>query len=85
LIYPDNPAFASMKGFQIDAGIKTQGGGGRWHDGLYDHKQSFSLIFRSEYGAGKLEYPFFESAPNFADSGPTSINRIILRAGHYKS
>jgi hypothetical protein len=85
LIYPDNPAFAGMKGFQIDAGIKTQGGGGRWHYGLYDHKQSFSLIFRREYGAGKLDYPLFESAPNFADSGPTSINRIVLRAGHNKS
>jgi hypothetical protein len=85
LIYPENPAFAGMKGFQIDAGIKTQGGGGRWHYGMYDHKQSFSLILRREYGAGKLDYPLFVSAPNFAVSGLTSINRIILRPGHNKS
>lgn len=85
LIYPQVPAFAGMQGFQAEAGFLTQGGGGRWHYGLYDHKQSFTLVFRREYGAGKLEYPFFESAPNFAQSGPTSINRIILRAGHNKS
>ena len=64
LLYPDGDArWAGFDGFQVDAGVRIQGGGGRWREGEYDHKQSFSLKFRTEYGYSKLRYPVFESAP----------------------
>ncbi len=86
LIYPDTPRFAGFKGFQIDCGIKNQGASDYMPSyGDYDHKQSFGLRFRRQYGAGQLNYPLFEHAPLNADSECGSYDKIILRAGHNKS
>lgn len=85
LIYPGRPQFAGFEGFQVDCGIRIQGGGGRWDKGLYDHKQSFGLRFRREYGTGTLNYPVFESAPFHAESEAGVYDTLILRAGHNKS
>ena len=51
LIYPDGTT-----GFQIDAGIRVRGGYSR---SSYNPKHAFRLLFRSEYGDSKLEYPLF--------------------------
>ncbi|MEZ6098066.1 MAG: lamin tail domain-containing protein [Pirellulaceae bacterium] len=52
LIYPDGST-----GFQIDAGIRMQGGAFR-SDGL-SKKHSMRLLFKGEYGATKLVFPWF--------------------------
>lgn len=85
LIYPDKPQFTGFKGFQVDCGIRIQGGGGRWDNGLYDHKQSFGIRFRREYGTGTLNYPVFESATYNSDTEAGEYDKLILRAGHNKS
>ena len=38
MIYPENEKFGQYKDWQENAGIKVQGGGGRWDNGYYDHK-----------------------------------------------
>ncbi len=81
LIYPNK----RFKGFQEDCGLRIQGGGGRWDEGTYDPKQSFTLKFQTQYGAGKLRYPFFESAPLNRENAVRTFDRLILRAGHNKS
>jgi len=85
LIYPATPPFSEFKGFQIDCGIKNQGGGGLWSEGEYDHKQSFGIRFRRQYGAGTLNYPVFENAALNAGSECAEYDKIVLRAGHNKS
>ncbi|MDF7801336.1 lamin tail domain-containing protein [Pontiellaceae bacterium B1224] len=85
LIYPDTPYFSGFKGFQIDCGIKNQGGGGLWTEGTYDHKQSFGIRFRRQYEDGSLNYSFFEHAPLNADNAAESFDKLVLRAGHNKS
>lgn len=50
----------SEPGFQINAGVRIQGGSSRNPD---TPKHSLSLRFRSEYGEGKLRYPLFENTP----------------------
>ena len=68
-------------GFQIDCGIRIQGGG--YIRGLYDYrttalpqsKYSWRLYFRGDYGAGKLNYPLFPDLPL------ESFDEIVLRAG----
>ena len=47
----------SNDSFQIDAGIRIQGGASR----LISQKQSLRLVFRGEYGSPKLNYPLFGS------------------------
>lgn len=84
LIYPNQPAFSSFEGFQVDCGIKSQGGGARWNKGQTDHKQSFGMRFRRKYGAGQLTYPLFEHAPLNSDSECGDYDKIVLRAGHNK-
>ena len=85
LMYPPTPQWAGFAGTQSGAGIRIQGGGGRWQQGAYDHKQSFGLRFRSAYGASKLQYPVFESAPLHASSAADEFDKLILRAGHNKN
>jgi len=85
LIYPEASEFMGFDGFQTDCGIRIQGGGGRWDEGTYDHKQSFGIRFRREYGEGTLNYPVFESAPFNSDSEAGEYDKLILRAGHNKS
>ena len=56
--------------FSVDCGLKIHGWGSRQLK-----KKSFSVRFRSKYGAGKLRYPIFE------DSSVTSFNSLVLRRG----
>ena len=84
LIYPATARWGGFQGFGESAGCRIQGGGGRWHFGTYDHKQSFGLRFRSRYGASKLRYPVFESAPLNRASAVETFDKLILRAGHNK-
>lgn len=51
----------SESGFQIDAGIRIQGGSSRNPD---TPKHSLSLRFRNIYGAGTLDYPLFRDSPD---------------------
>ena len=53
-IYPENYRNGQYTNWQEDCGIKIQGGAGRWYNGSLDHKQSFTLEFKSEYGNGLL-------------------------------
>ena len=57
-------------GFQIDAGLRIRGGFSRQPR---NPKHAMRLIFRREYGAGKLKYPLFE------DEGVESFDFIDLR------
>ncbi|HWI56877.1 MAG TPA: chitobiase/beta-hexosaminidase C-terminal domain-containing protein, partial [Bacillota bacterium] len=54
LINPDG-----SRGFQCDAGIKLHGGGSR----LRTLKHPMRLMFKGQYGATKLDYPFFPDSP----------------------
>ncbi|MHC4655539.1 MAG: lamin tail domain-containing protein, partial [Planctomycetota bacterium] len=69
LIYPDN----SREGFQINCGVRIQGGWFRQHSGTKKH--SLRLLFKGMYGETKLRYPWFgEDAVDYFDT-------IVLRAG----
>lgn len=72
LIYPD----PNQPGFQINAGVRIQGGAGRWE---FMPKHSFRLFFRGEYGATRLEYPLFPDSPI------RDFDTLILRAGADRS
>jgi hypothetical protein len=63
---------ADEAGFQLDAGLRIQGGAGRWE---YMPKHSFRLFFKGTYGATKLTYPFFPDSP------VTEFDTLVLRAG----
>jgi hypothetical protein len=65
LINPDG-----SPGFKIDAGIRIRGGWSRHND--YP-KHAFRLFFRSEYGAGKLNFPLF------GDEGVGEFDKVDLR------
>lgn len=68
-------------GFQVDCGMRVQGGG--YIRGILDYrstavpqgKYSFRLYFRGDYGAGRLDYPWFP------ETTQTSFDTIVLRAG----
>ncbi|MGJ8695484.1 MAG: lamin tail domain-containing protein [Verrucomicrobiaceae bacterium] len=62
-------ADGSEPGFQLDAGVRVQGGSSRNPD---TPKHSLSLRFRSEYGAGKLRYPLYENSPG----GETAVEEF---------
>ncbi|HVJ45535.1 MAG TPA: lamin tail domain-containing protein, partial [Luteolibacter sp.] len=57
--------------FQINCGIRMRGGVSRADT---NPKHSFHFYFRGEYGAGKLEYPLFDS------DGAPEFDRIDLRS-----
>ncbi len=59
-------------GFQVNAGLRIQGGAGRWE---FMPKHSFRLFFKPQYGAAKLHYPLFATSPI------TEFNTLVLRAG----
>ena len=65
LINPDG-----SPGFNIDAGLRIRGGWSR-HDDYPKH--AFRLFFRSEYGAGKLDFPLF------GDEGVNEFDKVDLR------
>lgn len=58
--------------FQEDGGIRIQGGAFRRFD--LTLKKSFRPVFRSEYGATKLEYPLF------GENAAAEFDNFILRA-----
>jgi hypothetical protein len=64
-------------GLQVDCSIE--------HHSNASPKTSLRLMFKREYGAAKLRYPFFESAPIHADSAVNSFDRLILRSGKNQS
>ncbi|QDU55036.1 CotH kinase family protein [Aeoliella mucimassa] len=66
LIYPDG-----SEGFQVNAGIRIQGGAFRSHD--LSKKHSFRLLFKDDYGPTKLEFPLF------GDDAVASFDTITLR------
>ncbi len=59
-------------GFQIDAGLRIQGFTSR--DPNRNPKHSLRLVFRKEYGAAKLNYPFF------GDDAAQEFDTIVLRS-----
>lgn len=61
-------------GFQIDCGLKMQGGGSR--DQNKEKKHPFALTFKGEYGATKLKYQMF------ADSPVQEFDKLYLRADY---
>lgn len=67
LIYPDG-----RSGFQQDCGMRIQGGFGR---SVSIKKHSFRPLFKSDYGASKLDFPLFEGSP------VTEFDTFVLRAG----
>lgn len=62
------------QGFQIDAGIRIQGGAFRGH-GL-TKKKSFRLAFREQYGASTLDFPFF------GEGAADEFDDMVLRANN---
>ena len=42
-------------------------------------KRAFRLYFKREYGAGKLNYPVFESAPWDGESAVEEFDKLVLR------
>ncbi len=71
LINPD-----ASEGFQIDAGVRLRGGFSRRGS---NPKHSFRLVFRSEYGEGKLNFPLF------GDEGTDSFDAFDLRTSQGSS
>ena len=59
--------------FQVDAGIRVQGGAFR-SDSL-TKKHSLRLLFKNEYGPTKLNFPLF------GDDAAGEFNTVVLRAG----
>ena len=66
------PAGDPSAGFQVDAGLRIQGGFARWE---HVKKHPFRLFFRSQYGTDRLDYPLFPDSP------VESFNTLTLRAG----
>ena len=53
--------FDGTPGFEIDCGLRVQGGASRSPSNSPKH--SFSLRFRDTYGAGRLEHPVYPGSP----------------------
>jgi len=68
LIFPDG-----RKGFHINCGVRIQGGWNRRPE--ESPKHSFRLVFRKQYGPGKLKFPLF------SDAGVGEFDTLILRGG----
>ena len=68
LIYPDG-----TEGFQVNAGLRIQGGYFRQHSATRKH--SFRLLFKGMYGPTKLNFPLF------GDDAADSFDTIVLRSG----
>jgi hypothetical protein len=66
---------ADNSGFQIDCGLRVQGSDYQRPRLLPTSKFSFRTYFRGDYGAGRLNYPFFPLASS------TSFDQLVIRAG----
>ena len=75
-IDPDTDPDDGGPDFQINAGVRIQGGAGRWE---FMPKHSFRLFFRQSYDAAELH------ASIFPDSHVAEYNTLILRAGSDES
>lgn len=64
---------AGTNDFQINCGIRIQGGWNRRPE--ESPKHAFRLAFRKQYGPGRLRHPLFPGA------GATEFQSLILRAG----
>lgn len=60
--------------FQVNCGIRLHGGHSRRPE--KSPKHSFRLVFKDEYGPGRLNYQFFEDTP------ANSFNDLVLRSGY---
>ncbi len=69
----------ALEGFQIDAGLRIQGGASRNPNSSIKH--SLSLRFRNDYGAGKLSFDLFGEA----GGAVTNFNNVQLRAMYNNS
>jgi hypothetical protein len=65
------------QGFQIDAGLQIQGNASR--EPNKSGKHSFRLLFKSQYGASKLDYPIF------GDDASSQFDALILKGGFNNS
>ncbi|NLH16962.1 MAG: hypothetical protein GX455_10320, partial [Phycisphaerae bacterium] len=65
----------SEREFQIDCGLRMQGGYFRSPSACRKH--SFRLLFKRRYGSAKLEVPLFDYDANSA----TRFDTLVLRAG----
>jgi CotH kinase protein len=63
--------------FQIDCGVRIQGGMNRIP--ARSPKHSFRLVFRQQYGAGKLHYAVFPDSP------VEKFDTLVLRADYNNS
>ncbi len=72
MIYPEDDAEGEQNGFQLDAGLRIQGGAGRWE---FMPKHPFRLFFKQRYGSSKLRHDLF------ADSPVNEFDTLVLRAG----
>ena len=72
LIHPDG-----TEGFQIDAGIRIQGG--HFRNLSATRKKSFRLLFKTKYGPNELEYPLF--GPSATDRFNTLTLRMASNDG----
>ena len=59
--------------FQTDCGVQIQGGHGRRPE--KSPKHALRLLFKSQYGLSKLNFPLF------GDVASSNINSVVLRAG----
>ena len=77
LIYADG----TTDGFQIDAGVRMYGGVSRatWYP-----KHTFRLLFKKQYGAGKLNFPLFQDGV-MGDSAVEEFDTVILRGNFNKT
>ena len=73
LIDPSRPA----RSMQVDAAVE----GHSWR--LL--KRAFRLVFKSEFGAGKLRSTIFRDAPLNGDTAARVYDRIVLRSGKNRS
>lgn len=64
----------SGPGFQVDCGLQMQGNQVRIPE--KSPKHSFRLVFKDQYGPGKLKFPLFPDSP------VKSFNTLILRGGY---
>ncbi|MDB4580470.1 CotH kinase family protein, partial [Akkermansiaceae bacterium] len=72
VLVPENP----RENYQQDGGIRMQGAGSRFRN---IGKKSMRLVFRNEYGDGKLRYPLF------GDANPREFDTIVLRGSYFDS
>ena len=81
MIYPKGYKGDTLNNWQENCGIKIQGGGARQDKGTRQGKQSFTLVFKKIFGAGKLKNEFFADAPHGKESVCGRYDKIIVRAG----